>query len=82
LRKIASLSSNKKHFKGAIVKINCKDKRRLADMGIIKGAIIERIKYAPLFDPIEIVVNNSFHLCISVEQAREIYVELIGSTEL
>jgi Fe2+ transport system protein FeoA len=48
-------------------------------MGIVKGAEIIVEKYAPLRDPIEIVVKG-YHLSLRVEEAAQITVEpTIGS---
>ena len=46
---------------GVIFDINAplKIKRRLMDMGIIKGVEVEMIRTAPLGDPLEIKVHNT-----------------------
>ena len=48
--------------KGVIVTINAplNIKQRLMDMGIIEGVEVEMIRTAPLGDPIEIKVHNTF----------------------
>jgi Fe2+ transport system protein FeoA len=45
-------------------------------MGIVKGAEITVEKYAPLRDPLEIVVKG-YHLSLRVEEAAQIMVERV-----
>ncbi|WP_169728867.1 FeoA family protein [Desulfatirhabdium butyrativorans] len=55
-------------------------RRRIFEMGIVKGTVIVVEKYAPLRDPIEIVVKG-YHLSLRVEEAANIVVEpLPGKT--
>ncbi|MCG6906036.1 MAG: ferrous iron transport protein A [Desulfobacteraceae bacterium] len=49
-------------------------RRRILEMGMIKGTEIRVEKYAPLKDPIEIVVKGA-HLSLRVEEAAQITVE-------
>lgn len=49
-------------------------RRRILEMGILKGTEIRVEKYAPLKDPVEIVVKG-FHLSLRVEEAAQISVE-------
>jgi len=49
-------------------------RRRLLEMGINRGANVYIEKYAPLRDPIELVVKGS-HISLRVEEATCIYVE-------
>lgn len=49
-------------------------RRRIFEMGIVKGAEIRVEKYAPLRDPLEIVVKG-YHLSLRVEEAAQISVE-------
>lgn len=51
-------------------------RRRLLDMGITKGVIIEVKKIAPLGDPVDIALRG-YELCIRKEDMRAIDVELI-----
>ena len=51
-------------------------RRRILEMGMIKGAEIRVEKYAPLKDPIEIVVKGA-HLSLLVEEAAQITVESV-----
>ncbi|MBI9072051.1 MAG: ferrous iron transport protein A [Melioribacteraceae bacterium] len=50
-------------------------RRRLLDMGLIKGAILEVIRKAPLGDPI-VVKLNGFDLSLRLNEAENIYVSL------
>jgi ferrous iron transport protein A len=52
-------------------------KRRIMDMGITKGQVIDVLRVAPLGDPIEITVRN-YELSIRKADAEMIEVELVG----
>jgi Fur family ferric uptake transcriptional regulator len=52
-------------------------RRRLLEMGINRGTAIYVEKYAPLKDPIEIVVKG-YHMSLRVEEASNILVENVG----
>ncbi len=49
-------------------------KKRLLDMGFMKGAKVEIVKYAPLKDPLELVIKD-FHVSLRVAEADKILVE-------
>jgi len=51
-------------------------RRRILEMGIIKGAEIYVEKYAPLKDPMELIVKG-YHISLRVEEASQIDVENI-----
>ncbi len=51
-------------------------RRRLLEMGINRGALIYVEKYAPLRDPIELVVKG-YHISLRVEEAANILVEQV-----
>ncbi|MCX7966530.1 MAG: ferrous iron transport protein A, partial [Syntrophorhabdaceae bacterium] len=51
-------------------------KKRLSDMGIIQGAVIEMERIAPLGDPIDIKVRG-YHLSLRKDEAENIEVEVI-----
>ncbi len=57
----------KVHGEGAI-------RRRIMDMGITKGVKIKVIKFAPLGDPIEMVVRG-YSLSLRKEDASKIEIE-------
>ena len=48
-------------------------RKRLLEMGITKGTNIKIIKYAPLKDPLELLLRN-YHLTLRVEEAEKIEV--------
>ncbi|NQU26901.1 MAG: ferrous iron transport protein A [Candidatus Marinimicrobia bacterium] len=49
---------------------------RLMEMGILIGDIIEVSKYAPLQDPMEIIVKG-YHLALRVSDSEKIIVEYL-----
>ncbi|MFH1853284.1 MAG: FeoA family protein [Candidatus Neomarinimicrobiota bacterium] len=51
---------------------------RLMEMGLLAGETIEVSKYAPLQDPIEIILKG-YHLVLRVRDAEKITVERIGN---
>ncbi|MFV0379773.1 MAG: ferrous iron transport protein A [Anaerorhabdus sp.] len=65
----SSVKVKKVHGVGAI-------RRRIMDMGITKGVVIEVVKYAPLGDPIELIVRG-YNLSLRKEDAQNIEVEAI-----
>ena len=52
-------------------------KKRLNEMGVLKGAEITIQKYAPLRDPMELVVKG-YHLSLRVEEAANVLVQLLS----
>lgn len=50
-------------------------KRKLLDMGIIPGVLIEVVKLAPLGDPIEIKIKG-YNLSLRKNEASQIFVEV------
>jgi|APSaa5957512622_1039677.scaffolds.fasta_scaffold25260_2 Fur family transcriptional regulator, ferric uptake regulator len=51
-------------------------RRRLLEMGINRGSMIYVEKYAPLKDPIELVIKG-YHISLRVEEAADIFVEKV-----
>ena len=49
-------------------------RRRILEMGLVKGTDLYVVKYAPLKDPMELVVKG-FHISLRVEEAAQIVVE-------
>ena len=49
-------------------------RRRILEMGIIKGSEIYVEKYAPLKDPVELIVKG-YHISLRVEEASQITVD-------
>lgn len=70
------LSEMKKGETAVIVRVggNGALRRRILEMGIVKGAQIYVDKYAPLKDPLELIVKN-YHISLRVEEAAQITVE-------
>lgn len=71
-----NLSELKKGETGIIEKVGCKGelKKRLLDMGVIKGAKIKVDRIAPLGDPIEIVVKG-YRLSVRKTEAEQIIIK-------
>jgi Fe2+ transport system protein FeoA len=70
------LSEMKKNQTAKIVHIggNGALRRRILEMGIIKGAEVYIEKYAPMKDPLELIVKG-YHVSLRVEEASQITVE-------
>ena len=49
-------------------------RRRILEMGILKGTEIYVEKYAPLRDPLELIVKG-YHVSLRVEEAAQITVD-------
>lgn len=73
------LSELKEKEKGRIKAIRGERglKKRLQDMGIVAGEIVEVVKIAPLGDPIDICVKG-YSLSLRKSEAENIEVEVIG----
>ncbi len=78
-QEILLLSQMKSGQEGIVRKVSGEGvlRRRLLEMGINRGAAIYVEKYAPLKDPIEIVVKG-YHMSLRVEEASNIIVENVG----
>jgi Fe2+ transport system protein FeoA len=50
-------------------------RRRILEMGIVKGAEVYVEKYAPLKDPVELIVKG-YHVSLRVEEAAQIDVDV------
>jgi Fe2+ transport system protein FeoA len=74
--KIVTASSLQPGEKAVIVKISAKAflRRRLLDMGVIPGAIIEMVRLAPLGDPIDVKIKG-YHLSLRISEASHITIE-------
>jgi len=51
-------------------------RRRIFEMGIVKGTDLYIEKYAPLKDPMELIVKG-YHISLRVEEAAQISVEKV-----
>ena len=71
------LSELKPKEKGKVVKVGGKGGvyRRILDMGVVSGTLVEVQRVAPLGDPIEIRVKG-YNLTLRKEEAANILVEL------
>ena len=71
------LSELKPGQRGRITKISAKGsvRRRILDMGVVRGADIEMERVAPFGDPIEVKIKG-YHLSLRKEEAANIYVEI------
>jgi Fur family ferric uptake transcriptional regulator len=74
------LSRMKAGQEGTIVRVSGEShlRRRLLEMGINRGTRIYVEKYAPLKDPLELVVKG-YHISLRVEEAANILVENVTS---
>lgn len=70
------LSEMKEGETARIVKVggNGALRRRILEMGLLKDAEIYVEKYAPLKDPLELIVKG-YHISLRVEEAAQITVE-------
>ena len=72
------LSQLKEGQKAVITRIggNGALRRRILEMGMLKGSEIYVEKYAPLRDPLELVVKGA-HISLRVEEAAQITVDQV-----
>jgi Fe2+ transport system protein FeoA len=58
---------------GTIVRIRSSSpfKKRLMEMGMVKGEIIQKVKLAPLADPAEYVIKG-YHVSLRNEEAKDV----------
>ena len=70
------LSEMKENQTARIVRVggNGALRRRILEMGILKGTQVYIEKYAPLKDPVELIVKG-YHVSLRVEEAAQITVE-------
>jgi len=66
--------------KGRIIRVGGRGviRRRLLDMGVVKGAVVEVERVAPLGDPVQIKVMG-YSLALRKEEAENIQVEMTES---
>jgi len=62
---------------GVVVKIggSSSTRRRIMDMGVVKGATISVVRRAPLGDPVEFNIKD-YNLSLRKKEADNIYVNL------
>lgn len=63
--------------KASIVKIEGSSpfRKRLMEMGLVKGVQIEKVKLAPLADPAEYIIKG-YHISLRNEEARDIVITM------
>lgn len=73
------LSAFKQGERGLIIKVQGSGafRKRLQEMGFIKGTEVFVEKYAPLRDPVELVVKG-YHVSLRVEEAAQVLMERQG----
>lgn len=71
-----NLSQVKEGDEVVVVKVagNSALRRRLLEMGLVKGAVLKVEKYAPLRDPLELILKG-MHLSLRVEEAKNVIIE-------
>ena len=74
---MSTLDKLKPGQKARVVRVgsNGPIKRRIADMGVIRGTAVEVVRIAPLGDPIEVQVKG-YRLSLRKGEAAQIAVEL------
>jgi Fe2+ transport system protein FeoA len=70
------LSEMKEGQTGTVVRVGGNGilRRRILEMGILKGTEVYIEKYAPLKDPLELIVKG-YHISLRVEEAARITVD-------
>jgi Fe2+ transport system protein FeoA len=53
-------------------------KKRLLEMGLVKGETIEKVKLAPLADPAEYIVKG-YHVTLRRKEAKDIMIETLDT---
>ncbi len=73
--KVMTVADLKPKQKGVVVKVNHKGvlAKRLAEMGICKGTLVELERVAPLGDPIDIRIKG-YHLSLRKNEAADIII--------
>ena len=73
------LSQLKEGERGVIIKVQGSGafRKRLQEMGFIKGTEVFVEKYAPLRDPVELIVKG-YHVSLRVEEAAQVIMERQG----
>ncbi|MFV7790030.1 FeoA family protein [Aliarcobacter lanthieri] len=72
------LNEVKEKSKVKVIKLNAEGKLlyKLLDMGFVQGAILEVIREAPLYDPMELKIHN-YNLTLRKSEANLIEIEII-----
>lgn len=74
----ARLKDLKPGQKGKVLKVNARGEtnKRIVEMGVTPGAVVEVERVAPLGDPIDIKVKG-YHLSLRKEEAEGIEIETL-----
>lgn len=66
--------------KGVVIRIggSSSTRRRIMDMGVVRGAAIRVVRRAPLGDPVEFEIKD-YNLSFRKREAENVYVEMEGS---
>ncbi|MEN6405361.1 MAG: DtxR family transcriptional regulator [Thermoguttaceae bacterium] len=77
VKRLSTLDRVKPGKKAKVMKVGGEGvvRRRMADMGMVRGATVEVVKVAPLGDPIEVKLKG-YNLSLRKEEAAAIAVEL------
>lgn len=75
-----TLYKTKRGSKVKVIDIECSSfvKKKIMDMGIVKGTTVEVISVAPFGDPINVLVRG-YHLSLRKKEAEKI---IVGEIEL
>ena len=76
---LRTLDSLKPGNEGVVTLLNCDPEasHRLMEMGLLPGTPIKVVRFAPLGDPIEILMRG-YHLSLRKAEASSILVEIAG----
>ena len=76
MKKVSTISDLAPGMTGVVTAIKTPPeiKRRLMDMGVIVGAAVEMVRFAPLGDPVEIKVHNTL-IALRKSEAGLIYID-------
>lgn len=68
-----TLADYRKGNRGSVLRVGGEPdfRKRMMEMGFVKGSKVSVVKYAPLADPIELLVKG-YHLTLRKEQAESI----------
>lgn len=66
-----TLADYKKGERGTIVRIGGEPhfRKRIMEMGLVTGTHVQVVKYAPLADPVELLIKG-YHLTLRKDQAK------------
>ena len=59
---------------GIIARIEGEERRKLLDMGLVRGTRITVVRRAPLGDPVELLVKG-YNLSLRLDEAEGVYVK-------